>query len=102
MEQAALFLDVSERSPKRPRKRTRVANNATYINQTSGAVDYYTPKMIVKAARCVMGNIDLDPASSVVANLSVQADQFYTQTDDGLAQPWFGNVWLNQDRKSVV
>lgn len=95
MEQATLFFGVSENLPKRPRKHPRVKNNATYINQTSGEIEYYTPKKIVAAARSVMRSIDLDPASSAIANLSVQAAQFYTQADDGLAVPWFGNVWLN-------
>lgn len=95
MEQATLFLTLNERPAKRQRKPKQITNKARYINQTSGAVEYYTPQPIVAAARCVMGSIDLDPASSVLANQRVQADQFYTQADDGLVQRWFGNVWLN-------
>lgn len=68
-------------------------NAATYINQTSGKVEYYTPAHIVEAARATMGTIDLDPASSPAANVSVQAGTFYSR--DGLTSPWFGNVWLN-------
>ena len=42
-----------------------------------------------------MGSIDLDPASSAEANMTVQADNFYTEKEDGLKQEWYGNVWLN-------
>lgn len=70
-------------------------NNAQRINQTSGAVEYYTPSNIIEAARSTMGGIDLDPASSWAANKTVKAGRFYTVEDNGLALPWFGNVWLN-------
>lgn len=59
--------------------------------------EYYTPAPIIEAARRAMGSIDLDPASSHAANLTVRADTIYTFQDNGLdpANPWFGNVWLN-------
>ena len=70
-------------------------NKATLINQTSGETEYYTPIEIVEAARRVMGSIDLDPASSPVANRHVQAKRFFTEEDDGLTHDWSGNVWMN-------
>src|SRR5688572_27443923 len=70
-------------------------NAAQLINQTSGSVEYYTPVEIIEAARRTMGWIDLDPASSATANAIVGAKSFYTEVDDGLTQPWFGNVWMN-------
>ena len=49
----------------------------------------------ITSANEVMGNIDLDVASSRVANEYVQADQFFTPSDDGLnCQDWFGKVYL--------
>jgi hypothetical protein len=40
-----------------------------------------------------IGGFDLDPAAG--CEPSAIADERYTPADDGLAQPWFGNVWLN-------
>ncbi|WP_051626136.1 DNA N-6-adenine-methyltransferase [Kozakia baliensis] len=44
-----------------------------------------------------INSFDLDPCQPEQgrAFLSVPADNFYTQADDGLTQPWFGCVWLN-------
>jgi hypothetical protein len=69
--------------------------NAQLINQTSGAVEYYTPQPIIEAARTTMGGIDLDPASSVVANERVKASTYFDEADDGLLFPWSGRVWMN-------
>lgn len=65
------------------------------INQTSGDVEYYTPMAIIEAAKAVMGTIDLDPASSRVANIKIGAANFYDEATDGLSQSWFGRVWMN-------
>lgn len=65
------------------------------INQSSGNTEYYTPHEIVEAARRVMGCIDLDPASSLVANDRVKADKIYTAEQNGLQYAWVGNVWMN-------
>jgi len=58
-------------------------------------VEYYTPPEFIQAARSVMGDIDLDPASCKEAQQNVMAGTFFTKDDDGLEQPWHGRVWLN-------
>ncbi len=57
--------------------------------------EWYTPMEYIEAARKVLGGIDLDPASSDEANKIVSAKQYYTKSNDGLAQVWSGRVWLN-------
>lgn len=57
--------------------------------------EWYTPPVYVDMARKVMGSIDLDPASNDLAQSWVKAGTYYTQAQDGLKRPWFGNVWLN-------
>ena len=57
--------------------------------------EWYTPARYVEAARKVMGDIDLDPASCELANRTVKAKRYYTQVENGLAQEWRGRTWLN-------
>jgi len=53
--------------------------------------DYYTPKHLFDALDV---KFDLDVASPPHAT-HVPCTKFYTQKDDGLTQPWYGNVWMN-------
>lgn len=68
--------------------------NHQLIN-TSSNNEWYTPRKYIEAARTVLGNIDLDPASSAYANETIHADKYYTIEDDGLRQRWDGRVFLN-------
>lgn len=61
----------------------------------TGENEWYTPAEHIALARTVLGSFDLDPASSEVAQRTVQADHFFTEEDDGLSLDWYGNVWLN-------
>ena len=54
-----------------------------------------TNQDLTSCAHALLEGIDLDVASSKVANKFVQADQFFTPSDDGLnGQEWFGSVYL--------
>jgi phage N-6-adenine-methyltransferase len=61
----------------------------------TGEFERYTPKKYIKAARLVLGSIDLDPASNKTAQETVRAKEYFTVKDDGLKQEWHGCVWLN-------
>lgn len=57
--------------------------------------EWYTPASYIEAARTVLGAIDLDPASSELANETVGAKTIYTADDNSLDAEWSGRVWLN-------
>lgn len=54
--------------------------------------EWYTPRHILERVYYVM-NIDLDPASPNPP--TVKAKKFYTKKENGLLQPWNGNIYLN-------
>ena len=66
-----------------------------HVTNNSGENEWYTPSKFIDAAKRVLGEIDLDPASSDVAQKTVQAKCYYTAADDGLSRVWSGRVWLN-------
>lgn len=63
--------------------------------QGTGKNEWYTPQKYVESARRVMGGIDLDPATSAIAQERVKAGAIFTIDDNGLEQEWHGRVWLN-------
>lgn len=69
-------------------KKAHVANN-------SGNNEWYTPAKYIEMARKVMGGIDLDPATSEIANRTVKAGMIFTAETDGRNKKWHGNVWMN-------
>ena len=56
---------------------------------------WFTPPYIINLAREVLGHIDVDPASNVIAQNWIQADTFYTEETNGLTKDWNGKVWVN-------
>lgn len=64
-------------------------------SEFTGEVEWYTPAEYVEAARDVLGQIDLDPASSEVAQQTINAAEYCTMQNSGLDRGWHGRVWLN-------
>ncbi len=54
--------------------------------------EWYTPVEIFIALNCYF---DLDPAAPVGGVPWVPAGNHFSYHDDGLAQSWYGRVWLN-------
>lgn len=76
----------------------RGAEMAAAVNhrgEGTGENEWHTPSQYIEAAREVLGNIDLDPASSKFAQKTVKAKSFFTITDNGLTKQWQGKIWLN-------
>ena len=68
----------------------------THVSANSGDNEWYTPSDIIERARAVLGGFDLDPASSQLANETVNAAQIFTAADDGRSQEWpVGRIWMN-------
>ena len=58
-------------------------------------IEWYTPLDIIQTVRRVIGRINLDPASSEVAQQNVKADKYFSKECNGLNQFWQGNVFCN-------
>lgn len=71
------------------------AEHMAHVGHNSGNNEWYTPAEYVDAARAVLGDIDLDPASSEAANTVIRAKRFYSAGDSGLPAEWHGRIWMN-------
>ena len=70
-------------------------SDENHLANGTGENEWYTPQKYIEAAKDVMGGIDLDPASSELAQEHIRADAYFTQEDNALTKEWFGRVWLN-------
>lgn len=70
-------------------------SNGAHVSHNAGESEWFTKPELIAAAREVMGGIDLDPASTAIANEKIQATRFHSVDDDGLSQGWAGRVWMN-------
>lgn len=68
---------------------------AVHVTNNSGEIEWYTPDCYIVSARKIMGQIDLDPASSEIANKTIKAKKFFDEKSNGLIQKWFGCIWMN-------
>ena len=66
-----------------------------HLARNTGNNEWYTPAEDIERARKVLGKIELDPASSEIAQQTVKAGRYFTKEDDGLSQEWAGKVWMN-------
>ena len=57
-------------------------------HHSSASDEWYTPAVLCEMIKRVLGNIDLDPASSPEANKYLQASRIITREQDGLDTPW--------------
>lgn len=65
------------------------------LHHTSNTPEWYTPDWVLDMCTAVLGELDLDPACENKAQPNVKAKNYYDTDDDGLEQPWFGNVFCN-------
>ena len=61
--------------------------------------EWSSPREVVEPIAEAIGGFDLDPCSG--AERSPFADACYTEADDGLKQPWSGDVWVNPPYSDV-
>ena len=65
------------------------------VTKFTGNQENYTPIYVISSVREVLGTINLDPASCDRAQEVIQAEEYFTEEDNGLEKPWYGNVFLN-------
>ena len=78
--------EIAASSPETIKEVAQDVVKRAHVAQNSGNNEWYTPARFVELARSVMGGIDTDPASSAIANRTVQAASGLRRKV--WAQPW--------------
>lgn len=65
------------------------------VLHSSKSKEWYTPRHIIDRVVLLFDGIDLDPCSNSKSDPNVPALEYFTQVDDGLSRPWWGNVYMN-------
>ncbi len=66
------------------------------VHHSSKTAEHYTPPEVIELVRaCFGGEIDLDPCSNSIQQPNVPARRHIAKSENGLAQPWSGNVYVN-------
>jgi len=68
-------------------------SDTKHFDSHDAGPEWGTPEWLVDPLADSIGGFDLDPAAG--AEPKPYAKDRYTKEDDGLAQDWYGDVWLN-------
>jgi len=76
------------------KKTVKQVQDSNNVHFSSESVHWYTPRPIIRAVEEFFDAIDLDPCAQP-GSKTVPAAQYFTEEDDGLAQRWWGRVFMN-------
>jgi len=92
-ESTTQLLRIARMTPEEQRK--AIKSPMPHVSHNAGENEWYTPQEYIDRAVKVMGGIDLDPASTKLANSVVGAKRFYDIGNNGLTHEWSGRVFMN-------
>lgn len=81
--------------PGRPPKFSVTPDQSHFRTSFTGENEWFTPIQYIESAKIVMGDIDLDPATSAFGQKRISAKKCYTVKEDALINEWIGKIWLN-------
>ena len=74
---------------------TGASDGGVSVRHSSDNPSFGTPPEVFEPARLTLGKFDLDPASSLFANVGIRASKIFTFKDNGFTKPWSGRTILN-------
>jgi ParB family chromosome partitioning protein len=92
---ATLDPDAQSEAVRTGTVKQQAADIRNHRTRNAGNDEWHTPSKFLEAARSVLGDIDVDPASNAIAQKAVRAAVYYTKNHTGLDKEWVGRVWLN-------